>query len=604
MSQLQNFFQRMKTSRSDSWLSATCAVFLALGVLATAVSINRNAHSQPTIAFDKNDWRVNFTITSGCGLEAPAKKECPANPDSDLWKSDVHRDSESFLKRYMSESGGAFWMGLKIPTEKLKAAEKAQATTLVLPKVNGTVQIWIDGIYQSTYDFSQQRMPLQVTLPKSRLLDGHDMSVALGVFPYPHQPLPERNAEVKEGFFVPLAADELARATVFFTTSQHLIAVALFLLVGLFLWSVSKTGRTRDYAVATQISLLVALITLFSVDLSFQIFSVNTYESIFFSLLILEAVLIARFTWTILAGSRTTSRLEIAALAAVILIPTVFNFSRWIEATGVNLMTGWILPLTYFISAGAIAFRLRKMRYSSKMRVRFLAVTLVSMTLTAIAYWIESSHQSGFHVVAARWLNLILLLGLVRVFTKSHQTKSSLIEMAPSSKFHRENPLPEKVEGWILQFNIQPFSSDRQVMSTVISHLWTIARLNEGEVIRADESSLVVLFTLQNSKIAKALDEMTKCVSDLEKRLPIVLTAKAQLRFRAAMRRGAMKPSFNVGENGAITIPTWIDCDGTLANVRELIAQQASEGDSVIVLKAGECDALGELAGPTIKRAS
>ena len=77
---------------------------------------------------------------------------------------------------------------------------------------------------------------MQITLPKSRLVDGRDMSIALGVFPYPHQPLPERRNEVKEGFFTSLAADELTRATVFFTRSQHLIAVALFLLVGLFLW--------------------------------------------------------------------------------------------------------------------------------------------------------------------------------------------------------------------------------------------------------------------------------------------------------------------------------------------------------------------------------
>lgn len=595
--------QRLKTSRSDSWLSLICAVFLGFGLLATAASIYGNAHVRPKIAFDKSDWRVSFSITSGCGLESAAKKECPANPESELWNSDVRRDSEAFLKRYTSESGSAFWMGLRIPADQLKAAEKAQATTLVLPRLNGTVQIWIDGVYQATHDFSQQRSPMQVTLPKSRLLDGRDLSVALGVFPYPHQPLPERNAEMKEGFFTQLAADELTRATVFFTTSQHLIAVALFLLIGVFLWSVSKTGRTRDYAVGSQLSLLIALITLLSVDLSFQIFSVNTYESVFFSLLLLEGVLVGRFTWTILKGVRTTSRLELAGLLAVLLVPNVLNLYRWIESTGVNLLTGWVLPLTYLACAGAIGMRIRQMRYSSKIRVQFLMVVCASMALTAVAYWFESRHQSGFHVVVSRWMNLIVLVALVRVFTKSHQTKSSLIEMAPPSKFHRESPLPEKVEGWVLQFDVQRFSSDRQVMSTVISHLWTICRLNDGEVIRADEGSLVVLFTHDNKKVANALDEMAKCVEDLESRLPIVLQTKTHLKFRAAMLRGALKPGFNQGENGRIQIPTWFDCDGTLARVRQMIAEQAAAEDSVIVLKADEAEPFANVAIRSVKRA-
>ncbi len=596
--------QRLQTSRSDSWLSLACGVFLGVGLIATALSISSNARVQPKVAFDRADWRVSFSITSGCGLESSAKKECPANPNSELWTSDVHRDSETFLKRYASESGGAFWMGLRIPAARLKTAEKAQATTMILPKLNGTVQLWVDGVYQSTHDFSQQRMPMQITFPKSRLVDGKDLSIALGVFPYPHQPLPERTAESKEGFFTALGADELTRSTVFFSTSQHLIAVALFLLIGAFLWSISKTGRTRDYAVATQLSLLVALTTLLSVDLSFQIFSVNRYESVFFSLLLLEAVFVGRLTWTLLKGVRTTSRVEIAALAAILVIPNLLNLSRWIEATGVNLLTGWILPLTYLVSAGAISFRLKKMRYSSKTRTQFLLLTVISMILTAVCYWIESRHQSGFYVVGARWMNLVLLVGLVRVFTKSHQTKASLIEMAPSSNYHRMTQLPEKVEGWVLQFDVQRFSSDRQVMSTVVSHLWTISRLNDGEVIRAEENSLVVLFPLESVKIANALEEMSKCIDDLERRLPIVLTSATHLKYKAALLRGAMKPAFNHGENGLMKIPTWIDCDGTLQRVREMIASQVNEPDSAIVLRAEEVASLGVGSLRSIKRAS
>jgi len=595
--------QRLKSSKSDSWLSVACAVFLGLGLIATAASIYGNAHVQPKVSFAKSDWHVSFNITSGCGLDSAAKKECPASPESDLWTSDLKRDSGAFLRRFTSEAGSAFWMGLKIPADQLKQAEKKQATTLVLPRVNGTVQVWVDGVYLKTHDFSQQRSPLMITLPKARLASGQDLAIALGVFPYPHQPVPERNSETKEGFYTSLDSDDLTRSSVFFTSSQHLIAVALFLLIGIFLWSVSSTGRTRDYAVGTQLSLLVALTTLLSVDLSFQVFSVNRYESIFFSLLVLEAVLVARFAWTIVRGARTTSLIEIAVLGSCLLIPNIFDMYRWIESTGVNLMAAWVLPITYFVSAGFVAFRLRKMRYSSKMRVRFLMVACVSLLLTSLAYFLESRHQSGFHVIWSRWLNLIVLVGLVRVFTKSHQTKSSLIEMAPRSKYHSLSPLPEKVEGWILQFDVQPFSRDRQVMSTVVSHLWTISRLNDGEVIRADESSLVVLFELDNPKVSNALDEMAKCVEDLERRLPIVIPIKTHLKFHAALLKGALKPSFNVGESGAYSIPAWIDVDGTLARLREMIAEQAAADESLIVLKADEADKFANVSIRAVKRA-
>jgi hypothetical protein len=64
-----------------------------------------------------------------------------------------------------------------------------------------------------------------------------------------------------------------------------------------------------------------------------------------------------------------------------------------------------------------------------------------------------------------------------------------------------------------------------------------------------------------------------------------------------------MKPDFRRGESGLSKIPTWIDCDGTLKQVRELIAAQGSEGDSVIVMKNDDVEALGGLTLRAIKRA-
>lgn len=521
---------------------------------------------QPSVAIEKSAWRANFTITSGCDLDREAAKECPANSANPmLWMSPLKRDSSDFLRRYRSESGLAFWIGTRLTNETLKRADKLGATSLVLPQMNGTVQVWIDGVYQKTHDFSQARVPLTLTIPKSRLRNGKDLDVALGVFPYPHQPVPERNDERAEGLFTPQAADELAQSAVFLSSGQNLIAVALFLLMGLLLGSIASTGRTRDYAVGTQIALIVALTTLFSVDLSFQVFSVATYESVFFSLLLFETMLIARFTWTILQGARTTSLQEIVAIVVVGLAPTLLNMSGWIEAHGVNLMTSWILPAVYLISACALVRRIP--RATSSTRRHFLMLTFASMLATGLAYIFESYHQSGFHVIYSRWINFVMLMGLVRVFTKSHQTKTSLIEMSPSSRYHKQDPVPEEVDGWILHFEVLRFSRDRQVMSTVLSHLWTIAKLHEGEVIKTDENALIVVFT-NAAQVSTGLTEIAKCIRDLETRLPIVLSTKTSIVFRAAIARGRLRPTFHQGENGLSKIPMWIDPDGKLTQLR------------------------------------
>jgi hypothetical protein len=602
-----------KRKRSvDYWISLAGGCLLGLGVALTAYFLYMDSQVHPRLAFEKSDWRVTFNLTSGCELDGKAKPECPANADyKALWESPVHRESAQFLDRFASSKSEAFWMGLKIAPEKLKLASKASAPVLVLPKMNGTVQVWIDGVYQATHDFSQESAPLQFPLPKSRLLENRELVVALGVFPYPHQPVPESKAESSEGFFTTLDADRLTRSSIFFSTSIHLIAVGLFLLVAGFLWSVSATGRTRDYAVGTQLALVISLISLMSVDLSFRVFNVATYESIYFALLIVEAVLIARFTWTVLQGSRGTSRLEVGSIFACLMIPIVFNFSNWIEVTGVNLMTSWILPLTYLVCAGAVGVRFVKISktgsVASRTRRQFIAVTGFATALTAIAYFIESHNQSGFHVVWSRWINFVILFGLVRVFTKSHQTKSSLIELSPSSSYHRLETVPDRVEGWLLRLDVAKFSTDRQVMSTVLSHLWTISKLNDGEVIKAEEGSLLVLFGTnedhnEDERVMKTLAEMSKCVIDLEQRLPIVIPSQshtALIFFRAAIAKGALKPTFHHGETGSSRIPMWLDVDShnTMQATKELLAADLTvkpglSESSVVLMKTADANLL------------
>ncbi len=599
----------------DYWFAILAGLCLIAGIFITGSLLRSDDQTQPVVPLAKEAWLVSLRMpTANCETDRPAPLGCPANiQNEDVWKSETRRDSPAFLDRFKTGGGEPFWLALKVPQDQLKLAAKSSASVLVLPRMHGLVQVWMDGVFQTAYDFSQQKQLLQLSIPKNRLIEARDLTVVLGVFPYPHQPAPEAAInDTREGFYTALDADRVSRSAVFFSTSLHLIAVALFLLLAGILWSASAASRTRDYAVGTQLALLIALTSLISVDLSFRVLNVSHYESVYFALLVLEVILLARFTWTILSGSRTTTPLEAFGIGAVVIFSAVLVSPRWIEVTGAKLMTGYVLPMTYLVCAFGLGHRLFKMAKrrsaASRTRIEFLILACVASALTGAAYIYESQGQSGFHVVWSRWLNLIVLFALVRVFIKSNQTKSSLIELSPASKHHKLDKVPELVEGWLLSLEILKFSSDRQVMSTILSHLWTISQLHDGDVVRADDRTLLVIFERdedgsEDGRVVKALAEMAKCVKDLEQRLPIVFPNRSDstsILFRASISKGALKPIWQT-DSGTSRIPNWIELDShrSMQSVKDLLLTDLdgalrSHDSSIVVMSSADAETLTE----------
>ncbi|MES2965643.1 MAG: hypothetical protein V4760_17305 [Bdellovibrionota bacterium] len=608
-----------RRSAVDLWITIVSTLVVTLGLFLAAGLLYFDSKVTARIPFDASAWRVSFTVPqSGCAHDRIAGGDCPAAPENvALWESTIRRDSPDFFRRFKTTHGETFWLGLKVPKEELHRAAEAFAPVVILPRVNGLVQVWFDGVHQATHDFQTERLPLRLTLSKVRLVEEKDLSIVIRVLPYPHHSVPESSASSRtEGFFTPRDADLFTRSVVFVSTSRHLIALALFLLIAGFMWSVSTASRTRDYAVGTQLALLIALSSLVAVDLSLRVFNVANFQSIFFTLLVLEGVFISRLTWTILRGSRESSILEGSLLLAATFLVSICVPSQWIESVGASVMTSAVLPLVYLLCAIAVGTRLVRMltrpNFASKTRIEFLILAALSLAATAVAYFVESSQSSGFEVTWSRWINFIVLFGLVRVFTKSNKTKGSLIELCPASRFHKLETLPEKVEGWILHLDILKFSTDSQVMSTILSHLWTITQLNDGDVIKADTRSLIVIFERKHDgseavDMVHALSEMAKCLKDLEERLPIVFadgSYATSILFRAAALKGAIVPTWQQGETGLSRLPVWKETDAcpSLTDARELLstdldAAWRSNDASIVVMKKDEADELAERVG-------
>ncbi|HVK62239.1 MAG TPA: hypothetical protein VM432_11840 [Bdellovibrionales bacterium] len=586
-----------------------------IGLTMAGSLLYADAKATATVSFDDSGWRTHrYDSRSECRQERIADGDCMAAPGNDrLWQSEMRRRSQRFLDSFYAQPGEAFWLGIKVPAEKLKAAAKASAPVLILPKINGRVQVWFDGVFQTTHDYLTQRLPLQLTVSKMRLLQEKDLEIVMLVLPYAHSMTAEPNSEPKEGFFTTQDADHFARSVVFFSTSRHLIALGLFLLLAGFLWSVSRASRTRDYAVGTQLALLLSLMCLVSVDLSFRILNVSSFQSLFFTILVLEGVFVSRLTWTILRGSRNSTRKEGAAILAIALGAFFFVPWTWIETSGNNLLSSWVLPSIYLLCALVIGVRAAKLvlrpNGASVIRIEFLVIAAIAMGLTALSYFIESSQNAGVNVIWSRWFSFISLFGLVRVFTKSSKTKGSLIELSPTSRFHKLDSPIEKVEGWIVHLEVLKFSTDVQVMSTILSHLWTISALNGGDVIRSDSRSLILLFEHKDdgsdaSHLVRALSEMAKCVKDLEQRLPIVFAEggrSTSIVFRAAVLKGALKPGWRPSETGVARLPLWHEVEplNSLAAARSLLTTDLdavirSNDTSVIAMKSDEAAELVE----------
>lgn len=598
----------------DLWITIVSALAASLGLVLAAGLLYFDSKVQARIPFSADEWHVSFMVPqSGCRHEEVAGGDCPANPnESKLWESAIRRDSPEFARRFRTNHGDTFWLGIRIPKEKLRLAAEKYATALILPRLNGNVQVWFDGVHQATHDFQTERLPLRLSLSAMRLLEDRDLLVVIRVHPYPHHTMPEsKAADRTEGFFTPQDADQFERSIVFASTSRHLIALALFLLIAGFMWSVSTASRTRDYAVGTQLALLIASISLVSVDLSLRVFNVANFQSVFFTLLVLEGLFVARLTWTVLRGSRESSILEGGLLLATTFLVFVCVPPHWIESVGAGVMTSAALPLVYLICAIAVGARLVRMltrpHFASRTRIEFLIVSAVSMSATGVAYFIESSQNSGFNVSWSRWINFVILFGLVRVFTKSNKTKGSLIELAPASRYHKMETPPARVEGWLLHLDILKFSTDTQVMSTILSHLWTITQLNDGVVVRAENRSLTAVFEKrpdgsESLDLIHALSEMAKCLKDLEERLPIVFADRSyetSILFRAAALRGAIVPTWQQGETGLSRLPIWKEAEGSpsfaavqLLLATDLDAALRSNDASIVVFDADEANGL------------
>lgn len=573
---------KQKSTLGDLSITGVGFLLVILSAIAIGGALLRDSRMIAKISVDAESWRISYTsgLNMECSRELRVGAPCPASPDnSSLWTSDMRRGSTKFKKAFAQKSGESYWMGVIVPAEKLRAAAQLAAPVFFLPKTNGTTSVWVDGVFQLNHQFLDQGLPAQVTLPRQRLTENRDLHIALLVSPYPHYSAPDiKTASTSEGFFTAVDADRLARWNVFYGITRNLILTGLFLLLAGVLWAASVNNRIAyDYVVGRQLALMLALISLASMDISMRYFSVPTTYRLQFVLLALEGLFILRMTSSILRLTRASSWKLALGIAGTACALFFFTPWMWIESRGLTLLTSFILPIAYGASAlfvGHRAIQMYRNRGEASLdRIQFLFISTYALGATAIAYVIESASSHALEVQWSRSLNLITIYCLVRMFIRSRRTKITLVDSLPPSQYHKGGPLPEKVEGWLVHIQLsapkswvqtkQNHHGDPTTIHSVFSHLWPIIQLHGGEVVHHEKHGFQALFAYEKngagtSHVMTALKDLELALRYFSERVKIEApegSFRPQISFNAAIARSSAQPLWS--QDGERQIVDW-----------------------------------------------
>jgi hypothetical protein len=555
---------------------AVIGIGLALvlvGTVFVAYLLYRDARSSARHPVAPEDWRISYLVEhySECSREFLVGANCVASPtNSTLWQSSMVRGSAEFLDVFRARNGDSFWMGVVIPSHQLKEAAKSSAAVLILPKINGTTSVWMDGVFQMNHQFITQGLPAQVQIPRARLTEDRPLYVAILVAPYPHYSAPDvRTASARtEGFFTAVDADRLMGWKLFYGITSHLIALGFILLLAGILWVASARNRIAyDYVVGRQFALLLALISLGSMDISSRMVTVPNLYRIQFVFMILEAVFVLRMTGSILRFTRQFSgRVALGVCMATVLMVALTPWT-WIETKGLDFAVSVLLPFVYGLSAfliGSRVLEMRRMRVgASRERMRFLYISGFTFASTALAYIVESSMLHGLEVQWSRSLNLVTIFFLVRMFFKNRRSRVFFTDSLPLSEYHRRAE-PPVLNGWLVSVQLGSPESwlrtrhgqrpGRFAEQNIWSHVFTAMQAFGATVVRRSDRGAEFFFVGDASRVVEALNGFERSIRAICE--CILLDTDEGVRhpvlcLRAAVVSGALRPSWISGNGSA-----------------------------------------------------
>ncbi len=576
----------IETVGTDRWFIRILCLSTLIFFVALIFQIGKDRYSKPDIGIELSDWRAYFPAPhedADC-ISSSEPTNCPANiKNPRLLYSQLNRSQPKYALSAKEAVGKSFWIGALIDKRKLRKAAKIGAQSLILGSFFGEYEVWIDGALATQGRYSEQDLPINLSLAQNRLLQDRDLFVAIQIT---HNEgmitADDPNFSLPSGFYKSSTADRALRYTLFTGYTRHLIAFSLFFMLGLIFFSTAFfQAKGYEYFSAGQLAFVLALISAFSVDSAVRVVGMYTSYSIFSFLVLIESVLIVKLGMGIARVSRRAAYwlwpvAAVPFIGLVILSPDDLG-----QGTYLSGYLKYITPLA-LLAAGAIClhqvFRhLRGKNYLTQKRIESLVISAFFFIVTATLFFRESVETPLLEIHWSRFL-MVFHLGYWATFLARDYRQSVLLsETFPVSKYHRSTSLPHKVQGYLLSMDLK--SSEKwfrrgaelnkggSFVHLVISHIWQEVQKSGGVVIQSEGDALLIWFESEAFRVQDAMEaifNLDETLLSLTRRLSDSFPELADLdsfQFRGALVEGAIRPAWR--EIGKQKVPAWVEAGAT-----------------------------------------
>ena len=544
----------------------------------------QDSQHQAALEIVPSRWSIVMANAESDCWGANSKTECLASPSNNqLWSSKLQRRDPEYFKLLAKDLKKPFWMGLIIAPAELKRANSLGATRLMLGILYSRYEVWLDGERIQVGDFLENDLPMAIDLTAERMQADKPLHIAIAVF---------RNGKMRTidsdwfvptmGFFTSKTSDQQIRWAAFANDTRYYVMFAVFFLFGLIFRYAAMIKETNvEYPAASAFSFVLAFSQFIVADSTFRLLGATAYYSLLNATLAAEVFAVLGFGLAFSRGRSTILKSFNILIPISFLI--IFTASRIFNDDGA--ITEWIIkyltPMSYaaagvfcFLQYASLKINAEGMSFSSKRRSLLVSMSLIFVFI-AISFIVESLQAQAVESHWVRILSVIPLYILTTSIAAAVRKNYRIIETTSISSFHKLSPLPESVNGVIINLDLKSseklFRSGAQeevggtIVSTVLSQIWARFVASGATVMQSSGDDLLLIYPesllRENPKVwfetlQSVHEELQLIAHQLADSQPDLATLR-HLEFRAAASRGAVRPLWRM--IGATRVPTWVE---------------------------------------------
>jgi hypothetical protein len=547
-------------------------LFLALLLPSLARELGEMRSARVSVAVPRAEWKTFVGPHGGCEV-TPLAKSCPAHPGNlALWQSPLRLGDRDHPERVKAAGKAPYFIGAVIPVEGLRQALAERANAILIGSFSADVAIYVDGQLMLSEEGQSLRGPAAIVLPLERLSQAKPLLIAARITNTVGSPHPDGlTGPFGDPGLIPVRGLEAMRAADVWNSDLRPAAALLFygFVAMLFfgLWLVAP--KKQEFV---HLATLAALIACENALISRTVYTTMSRESLY---LLLTAIAIAQGGAALILGM-ALCRVKLAIMGSVGAVTLmVCGMIAGYSVTSHQIFSllgvayrGW-KPLGYWLGGTLcilFSVHLARVRTSAPLRIPFklgrvhlLRRLGISMLVLAIIAWVSSSAAMSSTSVYVWptlapisvffWMSYLV----VREFGELWRT----VETTPISKFHKMDPLPERLEGLILEVDLKnseclhrkgkAIGNPDQYVSQIISGLWKVGDRNGGVVMATVGDLIRVYFDIHGSEALG--DALERAVRTFEQ-----MAAETELSRKQLLDAGVLDPGETVGIRGAIAL--------------------------------------------------